>query len=455
MSIFNLLKKIRQVKNAEKMTAQQIRLLQEKRLKDLLKHVSQKSRFYKRYYQEQGITIDKVDRISLQDLPLINKKIMMEHYDDFVCDPVLKREDLEKFISDPSNRGKKYRNSYHVIHTSGSTGTIGLFVYGADDWDWLRAMVLTRVSKTKVNFLKKTKLAYIGATDGHYAGISLAQGAPSLFMNLLPLSVNSPLQELNQKINKFQPHVLSGYASGVYLLAGEQIKGSIDIKPKRIICAADPLTSQMRDTIKTAFGVEPVNFYAASESVVLAAECDDYQGFHLFDDWHCFEIVDENFKYVNPGQPGRVLFTNLYNYTQPLIRYQLDDEIILDDKPCQCGCPFPVIKTIAGRQEEFLWFEKDDGKKEYIHPIMIVEFFVPGLEKLQIIQNHKHEFLMKVVIHGDKEIVLQAIRKRMKEILKEKRLDDMVSFEVEEVNEITIDPKTGKFKLIIPFKGSK
>jgi phenylacetate-CoA ligase len=452
MSIFNLLKKIQQVKNAEQLDAQQIRLLQEKRFKNLLKHVLKKSKFYKEYYEQHGITIDKADEITLGDLPPINKKIMMEHYDDFVCDPALKREDLEKFISDPSNRGKKYKNSYQVIHTSGSSGTIGLFVYGANDWDMLQAMVLTRVSKTKISLFKKTKLAFIGATDGHYAGISLVQGAPRLFIDLLLLSINSPFQEICQKVNEFRPDALSGYSSGVNLLAGEQIKGSININPKRIICSADPLTAKMKETIKKAFGIEPTNFYGASESIGLAAECDTGQGFHLFDDWHCFEIVDRNLKPVKLGEPGRLLMTNLYNYTQPLIRYQLDDEIILDDKPCLCGSSFPIIKNIAGRQEEFLWFERPDRTREYIHPSVIVEFFVPGLEKLQIIQTQKNKLLMKVIVHGNEEDILSAIRKRMKEILTGKGLENIVSFEVETVQEIKNDPGTGKFKLIIPFK---
>lgn len=451
MPILNLIKNMRQLKKSEQLDAGKIRLLQKVRFRDLLKHVLGNSKFYKSFYQEHGITIDKLGEVTLQDLPTINKKIMMEHYDDFVCDPVLKREDLEKFISDPSNRGKKYKKSYEVIHTSGSSGTIGLFVYGANDWDMLRALVLTRVSKTKISLFKKTKLAYIGATDGHFAGISLVRGAPRLLMDLLPLSVNSPLGEICQKINEFQPGALSGYASGVYLLAGEQIKGNIDIKPKRIMCSADPLTSKMKATIREAFGVEPVNFYAASESIGMAAECDIGQGFHLFDDWHSFEIVDENLKYAEPGEPGKLLLTNLYNYTQPLVRYQLDDEIILADKPCECGCPFPLIESIAGRQEEFLWFEKGDGTKEYIHPLVIVEFVVPGLEKSQVVQTQRNKLLMKVIIHGNKEDVLSAIRRRMTEILEGKGLENVVNFEVEVADEIPIDSRTGKFKLIIPY----
>lgn len=226
MSILTLLKKIQQVKKAEQLNAQQIRLLQENRLRKLLKHVLLKSRFYKRYYQEHGITVDRVNKITLQEIPPISKKIMMEHYDDFVCDPTLRRVDLENFISDPSNRGKKYNDSYQVIHTSGSSGTLGLFVYGEDEWDWLRAMVVTRVTRAKINPFKKMKLAYIGAIDGHYAGISIAQAAPRYIFDFLPLSVNRPLQEICQEVNQFQPVALSGYSSGVYLLAGNRSKGT-------------------------------------------------------------------------------------------------------------------------------------------------------------------------------------------------------------------------------------
>ena len=449
MSLFNLLTKIRQAKQVEGLRLAEVMRLNKSRFQSLLRHVLTNSNFYKEYYGQQGVTLDNYEEVSLTDLPPIDKQLMMEHYDDFVCDPLLKREYLEKFISDPATRGIKYRNRYQVIHTSGSTGTMGLFVYGPKEWDLLRALVMTRVSKTPVSPFKKTKLAYIGATDGHFAGVSLAQGAPRLFIDLLPLSINSPLAEISQKIDEFQPDALSGYASGIFLLAGEQIKGNININPKRIICSADPLTSRVRETVGKVFGIAPINFYAASESIGLAAECDTHRGFHLFNDWHCFEVVGENLEHLEPGRPGKVLLTNLYNHTQPLIRYQMRDELVLNDAPCPCGSPFPLIKSIAGREEEFLWFEKPDGTREYIHPIVIVEFFVPGLEKLQIIQTNMNSFSMKVTIQGRKEDIILAIQKRMREILRGKGLEGVVSFDVEVVQEIENDPKTGKFKLII------
>ncbi len=454
MGTLNVLRQMRGLKKTERLDARQVTNLQKKRFKDLLRHVLKNSGFYRAYYGEHGITARNADEVALHDLPTIDKTIMMEHYDEFVCDPALRRKELEAFISDPSNRGRHYKSSYQVVHTSGSSGAIGLFVYGPKDWDLLRAMVLTRVSKSKLSPFRRSKLAYIGATDGHFAGICLTQGAPRLLIDLLPLSINSPLAEICRQVDEFQPDSLSGYASGVCLLAQEQLKGNIHIKPMRILCAADPLTSKTRETVKEAFGREPVNFYAASESICMAAECDSHRGFHGFNDWHCFEVVDDDMRPVGPGQSGKLLLTNLYNYTQPLIRYRLHDELVFDEKECGCGCAFPLIKSIAGRQEDFLWFDKGDGTEECIHPIVIVEFFVPGLEKWQVIQAEKNVLLMKAVIRGDEDAIVHAIRRRMDEILKGKGLRDTVSFEVQIVDELANDPRTGKFKLIIPFKRS-
>lgn len=452
MSIINLLTKINLVKKASKLSSAQIEQLNKAHFKSLLKHVLSNSKFYKEYYAGHGITLDNYHEVSYQDLPIIDKVLMMENYDDFVCDKLLKQKELERFIADPSNRGKKHLGKYQVIHTSGSTGRVGIFVYGQEDWNLLKALALTRVSKAKINPFKKTRIAFIGAADGMYAGISLAGDAPKLIYDFLPLSINSPLEEIIEKIDAFKPDIISGYSSGSYLLAKEQKKGNINISPKRIICSADPLTNEMRRMITEVFGISPVNFYAASESIGFGAQCEQYQGIHLFNDWHNFELVDDDLKPVENGRPGKLIMTNLYNYTQPLIRYRMNDQLVFDDKPCSCDSPFPAIKSVAGRQEDFLWFERSDGSKDYVHPLLIVEFFVPGVEKVQVAQTAKNELLMKAVVSCEGSKAEKGIRNRMNEILNQKKLADTVSLTIELVDDIRVDPKTGKFKLIIPFK---
>jgi len=453
-SIIYLLFKWMTVKKAESFDRNAIEALQEARLKKLLRHALTHSTFYKNYYRSHGITLKDIPTIKLSDLPIITKNIMMDNFDSLVCDSGLKRKELESFVADPRNHGKKFQGRFQIVHSSGSTGKLGIFVYGPRDWTTLKALILTRVTKTKINPVRKQKLAFIGVVDGHYAGISLAQAAPSFLFDLLRLDINAPLENALARLNAFQPDFLGGYASGIGLLAQEQLKGKLDIHPKGIMCSADPLTPRIREAIQQAFGIDPTNLYAASESIGIAAQCRSRHHFHVFDDWHCLEILDKNHKPAKPGEFGNLILTNLYNYTQPLIRYQMNDELALDEQSCDCGWPFPTLKAIAGREEDFLWFQSADGKMEFIHPIVFVEFMVPGLVGMQVIQTERNNLVIKAIISGDNNDTVARIRDRMSAILQRKELQNTVHFDIELVSAISNDSKTGKYKLIIPLKGN-
>jgi len=279
----------------------------------------------------------------------------------------------------------------------------------------------------------------------------MVRGVPRILYNILPLSINNSIEQICGDIDRFQPEAMSGYSSAIGLLAQEQIAGHINITPQMIWCGADALTPTIRKNVEKAFGVNPINMYAASETMSFSAECQLYHRLHVFEDWFSVQVVDDNLKHVKPGNIGRIIITSLYNYTQPLIRYRLNDEVILSPEVCQCGWPFVVIDKIAGRQEETLWFTRLDGTREFIHSIMLIEFFVPGLEKFQFIQTNADRLTMKAVIHGEKDSIIPAIHKRMAEILSQKTLIETVHFDVELVDSIQNDPKTGKFRLIIPY----
>jgi len=449
MSMLSLLHAAVTAKRAESFTPQQIHDLQQKRFRKLLRHVLQNSRFYRRYYKEHGITEHDVDAVKPEDLPVIDKQIIMENYDDLVCDPALKKDALERFIAESPDAGTKYKSKYRVIHTSGSSGTVGLFVYGPSDWVVAKAIGI-RAAGVSFNPFARTRLAFIGATDGHYTSVTTVRNAPRLLFKVITLSVNGPLEETCRDTERFRPDGLVGYASAIGLLAQEQIASNVSITPKKVWCTGEPLTPAIRTNIEKAFGVNPINTYGTSETMTCGAECDDSHRLHLFDDWFSVQVVDKALQPVKPSQTGRVVMTNLYNYTQPLIRYQLDDEVVLSDEPCPCGWPFPVIDELAGRSEEFLWFTKADGRKEVISPHVLGTFFVPGLEKFQFIQTGTDGLTMKAVVHSERDRVVPAIRERMTEILSPTGLNETMQFKVELVDHIQNDPKTGKFRRIIP-----
>jgi phenylacetate-coenzyme A ligase PaaK-like adenylate-forming protein len=183
-------------------------------------------------------------------------------------------------------------------------------------------------------------------------------------------------------------------------------------------------------------------------------ECNEYYRHHLFEEWVLCEVLDDNARPVRSGMPGQLCLTNLYNYTQPLIRYAMNDEVAISDEPCRCGRPFRVLEKIAGRKGEFLWFTRPDGSREFIHPIVLAEFFVPRLQKCQFIQSSGNTIVIRAVIDGDQDSAVNAIRDRMNDILSQKGLNADVRTEVQLTDQIENDPKTGKYRLIVPFKSN-
>ncbi len=448
----SLAKNIYLSRKPETMDHEKVLDIQEKRFRKLLKYVLKNSEFYREYYGDHGINLDNYKNVRIKDIPTIDKSMVMKNYDRLVCREELKKSELESFIGDASNKGKLFKGKYHVIHGSGSTGEMGIYVYSEREWAILQSIIIRRVIMGKLNFKRKIRFLFIGATDGNYAGVSLVRSSPKFLFDVLLVDINTPIEEIDKKVDIFKPDYIGGYSSGMYILAMAQLQGHINISPKKVICSGDPLTEDIRKLVLDAFGINPVNYYAASEAPAMAAQCSTCNKMHLFNDWHCFEVVDDGYNEVEIGQDGRLILTNLYNYTQPLIRYEMKDRLILGENKCSCSWKFPVIDKICGRQEEFMWFEKESGKEDYIHPSIFTEFFIPNLEKLQVVQQSRSKFLMRVKINGEREQVLADIKKRMNEILSNKGLTDFVDYEVEVVEDIKNDAKTGKYKLVIPLK---
>jgi phenylacetate-coenzyme A ligase PaaK-like adenylate-forming protein len=81
---------------------------------------------------------------------------------------------------------------------------------------------------------------------------------------------------------------------------------------------------------------------------------------HVADDLVILEPADADGNVVPYGQPAeRLLYTNLFNKTQPLIRYDLVDAVTMSDEPCPCGCAHRRITAVHGRIDGT--FQYDNG----------------------------------------------------------------------------------------------
>jgi phenylacetate-CoA ligase len=108
------------------------------------------------------------------------------------------------------------------------------------------------------------------------------------------------------------------------------------------------------------------------------------------------ECLTEDNQPAAPGEPGKLVVTDLNNYGMPLIRYRVEDVGVLGAVPCACGRTLPILQRLEGRVADFL--KKPDGGQ--VAGVSLVERTltkVPGIEQMQLVQEKLNEIEIRRV----------------------------------------------------------
>lgn len=434
------------LKRQAKMSPKQMRALQEKKLREMLRHAWKHSAYYRRTFEAAGITEEQLDELPLSGFPALYKNELLKHFDELVTTEDLCQRELCEFDAQEAPDRKPFKGKYHVVHSSGSTGKPGYFVYDEAAWsDMLLGMLraaLWNMSMSQILSLlaKRPRIVYIAATDGRYGGaMAVGDGIDGVGAKQIYLDIKTPLEEWIRQIKEFRPNIIIGYPSAVKILAELVEKGSVKVNAVRVISCGEPLGASLRSYLEKSFRTEVVNFYGASESLTMGVEMNPEDGMILFDDMNLIEV--EN---------GVIYLTCLYNFSQPLIRYRISDSMVLKAADENSPYPFTRAMGLLGRNEDILWFEDFDGAREFLHPLAIEGFCIEGLLDYQFRQIAKDAFEMyaETSENADETYIRTEMMEQMKKILIEKKLD-YVQFYVIFVPEILPDPRTGKKPLIL------
>ena len=153
-------------------------------------------------------------------------------------------------------------------------------------------------------------------------------------------------------LNDYQPDIMVMPPSAATRLADEQAAGRLAIRPRTILSSGEVLTDAARARFRAAWGADLYDTYVMTETGLIGAECPQRGGIHISEDLVIVESVDEQHQPVPHGTAGaKVLVTNLTNYAQPLIRYEVPDRITVSPDICRCGRPFTTIARIDPRAE--------------------------------------------------------------------------------------------------------
>lgn len=367
-------------------TKAELAAYQDRQLKAVVRHAAAHSPFYGRLVEG----IDLGGDFALTDLPVVDKRLMMENFDDWVTDPRLKLAEIERqIVTDPGEQ--YYLGEYRIVATAGSSGLRGIFVYDRAEW----AVVIAAAFRWAEMFgtspveLSYAKLASIIADKPTHATSRLGQSMNMGIRNLLTLDATMALDKLVAALNDYQPTLLMGYASLISLLAVEQIEGRLSIAPEMVATFSETLGESHVIRSQEAWGLTPFNHYGAAEAVMIAAECDAHKGLHQFADMSIVEIVDADNHPVPAGVPGhKILLTNLHKFVQPVIRYEITDLVTEAVTPCDCDRPFPLFERISGRSEEIIHVPGRDGRTVAISPILVAN----GMISIAEVTEYQYAF---------------------------------------------------------------
>ena len=336
--------------------------IQQQRLRALVNYARENSPYYAELYRHVP------ENWSFSDLPPVNKRELMANFDAWVTDRSIKLADIRAFMQDLDNVGRKFRNRWLVFSTSGSTGN-PLIALADNTTNSIMGAINTTRAFAQKDTLKKL-FARGGKSIGVFAtgGFYLSNGSIRSRLLAMPwkkrqMALSSallPIPEIVAQLNAFQPAMLGGYPSHLDLLVAEQESGRLHIAPVVIMTGGEYLSDDVRSRLSTAFHCPVQTNYSCTEGGTIANEC--AEGYlHINEDWVIVEPVDNENNPVPDGKRAdKILLTNLFNYTQPFIRYEVTDRVVRHSEPCPCGNPSPWL-SLEGRNDDVLLLEGIDG----------------------------------------------------------------------------------------------
>jgi phenylacetate-CoA ligase len=202
MNYIKLLLQLYHLKRNIAMTRKDMIVLQQKKLRKILKYAYYHSEYYHKTFTKAGITAKNINRIPLSKFPKINKTTLIQNFDNIITQKDLSQQELIDFDNTKNKYKKTFKKKYHIVHSSGSTGKPAYFVYDNKAWESMligviRAALWNMSMPQILKYLfKKPRILYIAATDGRYDGaMAVGDGIEGVKGNQLFIDINMPLKK--------------------------------------------------------------------------------------------------------------------------------------------------------------------------------------------------------------------------------------------------------------------
>jgi phenylacetate-CoA ligase len=219
--------------------------------------------------------------------------------------------------------------------------------------------------------------------------------------------------------------VLMGFTMFVLQLAETAKEMGIDpseeLSLRLLVVAGDVRTENTKGKLEKTFGTEVREAYGTADLGLIAAECPEGGGMHLYEEI-LVEVIDpKTGKQVPFGEGGEIVASDIVRKAMPIIRYRTGDITEgLNLEPCPCGRSTPRLKRILGRNSDIA-----KVKGMFINPSEIESVIKrhPELGRFQIIVDRPKlldELAIKIEFNKtvDKEKMEGFLVNELKEVIR-------------------------------------
>jgi len=374
--------------------------LQFEKLQQFIKHAYRNVTFYRELFKKARFDPNK-DLTSYEDIgkiPILDKETVRKNSDKLCSLPYSKRGTV-------------------TLHTSGTTGK-SLTIYVSNEC-YQREYAFNWLHRSWGGIKRGDRVATLA---GHPV-VPINKMTPPFWVrndyeNQLLFSsyhmIKGNLKYYVEELERFQPKLIHGYPSSIYLLASfVEDNDTSSIRPRCIITASETLLGYQKSVIEKAFDCKVLVWYGNAEMVGNITEC-EYGRLHIKHEHSYIEFLDNNDNPVDFGEEGRTVCTGFGNYAMPLIRYDVGDVAIPINESCPCGRGGMLVEKVVGRVADYIITR--DGR--YIgSPSQIFEE-APGVYEAQIIQEELGKITLNIVPRStytkrDEKKILRNARNRL------------------------------------------
>lgn len=371
------LKEYRNLRHQERAPDDQRRTHQVHRLKQLVRHAAATSPWYRRQFETAGFAPEALTSVAdLQQLPITTKADIRNNIADFIS---------SEYTVEALNKAK----------TGGSTGVSLRLYFDERCQQWRNAAQM--YADSLAGWSPGTRVAAIWGNPPKATTLKEKMRAYLLermiYLDTMDLNPTTMTAFENQW-RQFRPKLVFGHAHSIYLFAKYLVEQGVrDLRPTGVVATSMMLLDSERRVIEEAFDARVTNRYGCEEVGLIAVECEQHNGMHINSPHIILECLTADNQPAAPGEPGKLVVTDLNNYGMPLIRYRVEDVGVLGAEHCVCGRAGPILRRLEGRVADFL--KKPDGGQ--VAGVSLVERTltkVPGVEQMQLVQETLNEILI-------------------------------------------------------------